>query len=144
VEVPDVDSAVDWLQNQKGNILLTTGSKDLGTFARLEDYRERVYPRILPNLDSLSHALELGYPGKHLICMQGPFSEALNTALLQQIGATVLVTKDTGTVGGFEEKVRAARAAGAKLLVIRRPSAEQGWTVDALLERFGDGKEAKR
>lgn len=142
-EVPDVAGAVDWLRRQPGTILLTTGSKDLGQFAQLGDYQERVYPRILPNLDSLSHALELGYPGKHLICMQGPFSEALNTAMLRQIGAAVLVTKDTGATGGFEEKVRAAQAAGAHLLVIRRPQAETGWTAEELLERFGKQEEAE-
>ena len=142
-EVPDVAGAEEWLRGQQGRVLLTTGSKDLGQFAQLEDYQERVYPRILPNLDSLSHALELGYPGKHLICMQGPFSEALNTAMLQQIGAAVLVTKDTGTTGGFEEKVRAAQAAGAHLLVIRRPGTETGWTAEELLEHFALHEEAE-
>lgn len=141
-EAADVAEAVEWLRRTPGAVLLTTGSKDLAQFAGLEDYRERLYPRILPNLDSLSHALELGYPGKHLICMQGPFSEALNTAMLRQIGAAVLVTKDTGTTGGFEEKVRAARAAGAHLLVIRRPGPEAGWTAEALLDRFGTREEA--
>lgn len=135
-EVPDMEAAVDWLAEHPGRVLLTTGSKDLGRFAQLPDFQERIYARILPNLDSLSHALELGYPGRHLICMQGPFSEELNAAMLRQTGASLLVTKDTGDVGGFAEKVRAARAAGAHVLVVRRPVQETGWTSEELLAHF--------
>lgn len=125
--------AADYLAGVEGKVLLTTGSKDLDVFASVPGYQERLYPRILPNLDSLTRALELGYPGKHIICMQGPFSEELNTALLRQIGAKVMVTKDTGAAGGFDEKVRAARAAGAALVVIGRPVEEEGPTAEELL-----------
>lgn len=142
-EVPDVASAVSWLAEHPGRVLLTTGSKDLGRFASLPDFSERLYARILPNLDSLTHALELGYPGRHLICMQGPFSEELNTALIRQVGASVLVTKDTGDVGGFAEKVRAAKAAGAHVLVVQRPVQETGWTSEELLALFLKEKGAK-
>lgn len=142
-EVPDMEAAVEWLAEHPGRVLLTTGSKDLGRFARLPDFQERLYARILPNLDSLSHALELGYPGRHLICMQGPFSEELNAAMLRQTGASVLVTKDAGNVGGFAEKVRAAKTAGAHVLVVRRPVREQGLTLDALFALFLKEKGAK-
>lgn len=135
-EVPDMEAAVDWLAEHPGMVLLTTGSKDLGRFVRLPDFQERIYARILPNLDSLSSALELGYPGRHLICMQGPFSEELNAAMLRQIGASVLVTKDTGDVGGFAEKIQAAQAAGAHVLVVRRPVRESGLTGGELLALF--------
>ena len=60
--------------------------------------------------------------------------QALNQAMMEAVGAKVLVTKDTGKAGGFLEKAEAARAAGAKLLVIRRPTEETGYTLDALLE----------
>ena len=142
-EVPDMAAAADWLAEHPGTVLLTTGSKDLGQFARLPDFKDRIYARILPNLDSLSHALELGYPGRHLICMQGPFTEELNAATLRQIGASVLVTKDTGDVGGFAEKVRAAQAAGAHVLVVRRPVQEQGSTLNDLFTLFLKEKGAK-
>ena len=39
--------------------------------------------------------------------MQGPFSQAMNAALLRRL-AQKLVTKDTGVSGGFAEKVAAA------------------------------------
>ena len=53
-------------------------------------------------------AASLGFVGKHLICMQGPFSRELNTAMLRQFDAAYLVTKDSGKVGGFEEKLAVA------------------------------------
>lgn len=122
------------LQNLPGNVLLTTGSKDLKTFTAVKDYPSRLFVRVLPSVESLTAALSLGYPASHVICMQGPFPRALNQAMVEAVGAKVLVTKDTGKAGGFLEKAEAARAAGAKLLVIRRPTEETGYTLDALLE----------
>ena len=122
------------LQNLPGNVLLTTGSKDLKTFTAVKDYAARLFVRVLPSVESLTAALSLGYPASHVICMQGPFPQALNQAMVEAVGAKVLVTKDTGKAGGFLEKAEAARAAGAKLLVIRRPIEETGHTLDALLE----------
>ncbi len=126
--------AAEKLQNLPGNVLLTTGSKDLKTFTAVKDYPSRLFVRVLPSVESLTAALSLGYPASHVICMQGPFPQALNQAMVEAVGAKVLVTKDTGKAGGFLEKAEAARAAGAKLLVIRRPTEETGYTLDALLE----------
>lgn len=64
--------------------------------------------------------------------MQGPFSYALNRALMEQFAIRFLVTKDGGAAGGFEEKARAAQDTGAQLIVIRRP-AERGETAEQIL-----------
>lgn len=112
--------------------LLTTGSKDLKVFTSVPDYREKLWVRILPSVESLTLAKEAGFPSSHIICMQGPFSVELNAAMLRQIGAGVLVTKDSGRAGGFAEKAEAARQAGAELLVIRRPVEETGQTLEEL------------
>lgn len=118
-----------------GNVLLTTGSKELNAFA-LPGLRERCFPRVLPSLDSLSRCLELGFPARQVICMQGPFTKELNAALMRQYHITTLVTKATGTAGGFWEKVDAAKAAGAGLLVIGRPSHEVGLSMEAVQKRI--------
>lgn len=131
--------AAEILETIPGNVLLTTGSKDLAVFAKLRDYQERLWVRILPSLDSLSTALALGYPASHIICMQGPFSRQMNWATLQSMDGKILVTKDTGKAGGFGEKVQAAREAGARLLVIRRPVMETGMELEALLEKLTGG-----
>lgn len=117
------------LANLPGNLLLTTGSKDLAVFTA---FRDRMWVRVLPSLDSLKHALDLGYPAAHIICMQGPFSLEMNLATLRAMDGKVLVTKDTGKPGGFLEKAEAARQANAKLLVIRRPTEETGFGLEEL------------
>ena len=78
-------------------------------------------------------AASLGFVGKHLICMQGPFSKELNTAMLKQFDAAYLVTKDSGKVGGVEEKLPSAREAGAKVILIGRPK-EPGTEGKSFLE----------
>ena len=132
--------AVALLAGTRGNILLTTGSKDLETYTALPDYRQRVYPRILPTVESVSRCLELGFPAGHLIAMQGPFSRELNLALLRQIEAAFLVTKESGAAGGFLQKLEAARQAGAEAVVIGRPVREEGLSLEqvqqVLRERY--------
>ena len=126
VFVEDADAAVEYLNKTQGNVLLTVGSKELSRYTAVRGFETRLYARILPVKESTDAAFALGFSGAHLICMQGPFSEELNAALLKSIDASYLVTKDTGAAGGFAEKIRAARACGATPVVIQRPSEEQG------------------
>ncbi len=44
--VPNAAAAVQFLEGTRGNILLTTGSKDLAVYAGLSDFGERVYARV--------------------------------------------------------------------------------------------------
>lgn len=120
VVVSSAAAAVQWLRQREGNVFLTTGSKDLAAFTLLPQYAERVTVRILPVQDSLRKALDLGYHPSRIIAMQGPFSEDLNRAMFLQCRATFVVTKDSGRIGGYEEKAAAAEKAGARLLVIGR------------------------
>lgn len=126
VHVPDVTSAADWLSRQKGNILVTTGSKELAAYCSIDDYRQRVYARVLPSAEAVEMCSSLGYEGQHIIAMQGPFSENMNLALLREYNCRFLVTKDGGREGGFEEKIKAARRAGAVSVMIDRPYLEEG------------------
>ena len=77
---------------------------------------------------------EMGLLGKQIICMEGPFCAELNAAMLKQVDAKYLVTKDTGVTGGFPEKIQGAKIAGAKVIVIRRPVAETGYSFAQILE----------
>lgn len=124
--VDSVREAVSFLAGTKGNILAATGSKELREFTELPDYRERVFARVLSTPEVVSLCAELGFTGKHLICMQGPFTEELNAAMLRQFQAEWLVTKESGSAGGFEEKLAAAQKAGAGVVLIGRPVREEG------------------
>lgn len=128
--VDSVDQAVDFLKKVTGNILVTTGSKELHKYTAIPDYQERVFARVLSTPEVAASCAKLGFTGKNLICMQGPFSEELNIAMLKQFQASYLVTKDTGKNGGFAEKIRAAKAAGAKVVLIGRPVAEEGMSLE--------------
>ena len=131
--VEDTAGAVEYLKQTEGNVLLTTGSKELKAFTALPDYEKRLYARVLSTPEVATMAASLGFVGKHLICMQGPFSKELNTAMLKQFDAAYLVTKDSGKVGGFEEKLLSAREAGAKVILIGRPK-EPGTEGKSFLE----------
>ena len=139
--VETVSDAAAFLSGTEGNILLTTGSKELAGFSQLPGFSERVWARVLPLQSSLDACAQAGLPASHIFAMQGPFSEAMNAAMLRTIGAQYLVTKDGGAPGGFEEKESAAKSAGARLVVIGRPPEEEGLslskTISALCARFG-------
>lgn len=140
VIVGSVKEAADWLAKTQGRILVTTGSKELHYFTDIPDYQERVYARVLATPEVVAHCKELGFLGQHLVCMQGPFSREMNTAMLRQFDASWLVTKESGKEGGFSEKLEAAREAGAKVVLVGRPLEEGGVSVEEgvhlLRERF--------
>lgn len=123
--------AADIVKGIPGNVLLTTGSKDLALYANaLPDFQERLYVRVLPAVSSLASAEELGIPARHIIAMQGPFSFELNCALIRDLDIACIVTKASGTAGGFDEKVEAAHACGIQLVVVSRPTSEEGESLD--------------
>ncbi len=121
--VPD---AIEKLKNTSGNILATTGSKEIAAYTALPDYKERVFARVLSLPKVTEQCAALGFEGRNLICMQGPFSLEMNAAMLRQYDCRYLVTKESGSTGGFMEKYEAAKQAGATLVLIGRPLAEEG------------------
>ena len=124
--------AAAFLAGCSGNVLLATGAKELAAFAALSP--ERLFPRVLPTREGIAACEAAGIPHKNIIAMQGPFSYALNCALIEQFSIRYLVTKDGGAVGGFAEKAQAAQDTGAQLIVVRRP-AENGQTAAQILAR---------
>lgn len=131
--VESTEAAVRFLEKTKGNILVTTGSKELEKYTALTDYRERIYARVLPFADSVVKCGELGIGGRHLICMQGPFSAEMNLAVIREYEIANMVTKESGQAGGYPQKYEAAKAAGINLVVIGRPE-EKGYTYQEILE----------
>ena len=67
-------AAVDWLNAHEGKVLLTTGSKELEAYTAVQDFQTRLFPRVLPTASVLEKCAALGFPGAHIIAMQGPFS----------------------------------------------------------------------
>jgi precorrin-2 dehydrogenase/sirohydrochlorin ferrochelatase/precorrin-6A/cobalt-precorrin-6A reductase len=81
----------------------------------------------------LESCTALGFAGRQLILMQGPFTAEMNAAMIRQLNGRYLVTKDSGEAGGFFEKYEAAVETGAQLLVIGRAEEEEGLSLKELV-----------
>ena len=92
VYVDSTEDAVRYLAGTQGNVLLTTGSKELAKYTELPEYQERLYARVLSLPSVMNDCSTYGITGKHLIGMQGPFSKEMNTAMLRQFDCKYLVT----------------------------------------------------
>ncbi len=136
-----IEQACNYLKSTKGNILVTTGSKELLPYTTISDYANRVFVRMLPTTDAIQKCEELGFSPKNLICMLGPFSEEINIAMLKHTKAKYIVTKETGNTGGVEEKISAANKLNVQVILIGRPiKNEEGITLEdakkVLMERL--------
>ena len=123
----DSYACAEALTEVNGNILLTTGSKELDIYCK-EEIKDRLYVRVLPGIESLKLCQSQGIAGKQIIALQGPFSAELNEALIRQYQITCLVTKESGKTGGYAEKIEAAKRAGIPVYVVGKPKEEQGMT----------------
>lgn len=130
VYVSSVEEAADYLRSTEGNILLTTGSKELGAFRELA---KRCYARVLPMEESLHSCQAAGIEASHILAMQGPFSKELNLAQIHSGNIRWLVSKDGGRSGGFLEKMDAAAESGVTAVVIGRPKQEEGMDYRSLM-----------
>ncbi len=126
VWVDSVAQAAEYLMGTKGNILIATGSKELYRYTELPDWKERCFARVLPSRDAVEECTRLGFEGRHLIAMQGPFTKEMNREMLNYAKAGYFVTKESGKAGGFGEKMQAAKESKAILVVVRRPREEGG------------------
>lgn len=147
-----VVSAAKELEKIQGNILLLTGSKDLKEIMTEISDKSRVYARVLPNIESIAKCEEAGLRGKQIIAMQGPFSKDMNVALINEICASVILTKESGATGGLDEKLLAARECGIKVVMIESPESRlegsgsnageyaKGYSLPEVLEKLGVDK----
>lgn len=121
-----VDEAASHLNKTTGKIFISTGSKKLDKYTIIDDYKNRCVARVLPTTEVMDKCEKLGFCGKNLICMQGPFSEELNYQMFKMTDADILVTKNTGHAGGFDEKCEAAIRLGMRIVVVGRPKESVG------------------
>lgn len=127
--VDSVQAAAEYLAGTEGNILITTGSKELSQYTAIPDYKDRCFARVLPTLQVMESCKALGFEGRNLIGMQGPFSEELNLAMIRQCDVKYMVTKQSGVNGGYNEKCEAALRAGINLVVVGAPDEDDTCSV---------------
>jgi precorrin-6A/cobalt-precorrin-6A reductase len=119
--VPDVAAAAQACLEHGRRIFLTTGANTLAAFREVMA-RKWVMARILPTVASLTQALQAGLSPAQIVALRGPFSQALERALLQEYGIDLLVTKESGAAGGLDAKLAAAAELGVPAVVISRPT----------------------
>lgn len=105
-------------------VFLTTGSRSLAVFKTeplLQDHRLII--RVLPEPAVIAECVALGFLPKDIVALQGPFSVELNVALFREYNSEVIVTKNSGPVGGTDTKLAAAMALQLPVVVIDRPLA---------------------
>ncbi|WP_139488618.1 precorrin-6A reductase [Brevibacillus dissolubilis] len=146
--VPDYQTAALAAKERKGVVMLTTGSKTLGIFAKhlIGDPDIRLVARMLPRKDNMEKCEELGVEQKNIVAMQGPFSKEMNAALYQHYGVTTMITKESGQVGAVDEKLEAAMELGIFTIMIDRPKLTYGALYsdfDGVLQALAANKQAQ-
>lgn len=103
-------------------VFITTGSHTLTHFTRSPSLqREQLIVRVLPTAAVLQLCEQEGLTPRQIIAMQGPFSLAMNELQFKEYDAEVIVTKNSGAVGGTDAKIAAAAALGLPVVVVDRP-----------------------
>lgn len=125
--------AIEFLSGTTGNILVTTGSKELEAYTALAQYAERVFPRVLPMTESIETCEKLGFAPRNIVALQGPFDTDLNLALMKHYDIRWLITKNSGDAGGFNEKLEAAAQLHVGVVILGRPPQQDGVSLEQAL-----------
>ena len=120
--VKDEEEAAQVAGERGSRILLTTGSKTLATFLHSPALSgKEIWARVLPTSSVLLACEALGLSPKYILALEGPFSYDMNRAMIADYQIDVLVTKNSGTIGGGDAKFSAAVDAGISVVVIDKP-----------------------
>jgi cobalt-precorrin-5B (C1)-methyltransferase len=124
---PPRDNDIVWCKNYTDAIgqlekycidklLALTG---VNTIAKLRPYwqKHECWFRILNREESLAKAQADGFPVDHLVY----YEQDDTTSLIAQLHPQAILTKESGTSGGYIGKIEAARVAGVKAFVTMRP-----------------------
>ena len=107
-------------QYPEGNILHFAGANTMEDVLKNVP-TERFYPRILKVPKSIEKCKKLSIENDHIIEMKGAASLKENINLIEKYDATVMITKESGEIGGVIEKIEAANQKDISLLMIKRP-----------------------
>ena len=107
----------------RGNVLHFAGANTMADIVRYVP-PERFYPRILKVESSLKKCEELKIPSDHIIPMTGAATLKENIDLIEKYSASVMITKESGAIGGVIEKIEAANQSDIAVVMIKRPEIE--------------------
>jgi len=107
VVVEDYDSLLRQLKKVDGNILNTTGSRNIDKFMS-SNLDNRIIHRVLPSVKVLEEILGKGVKVEDIVAMKGPVGYELNCGFIKEYNAKAIIMKDSGIQGGTQDKIKAA------------------------------------
>ena len=109
---------------RKGNILHFAGANTMEDILKHVTV-DRFYPRILKVESSIEKCERLGVDPTHIIPMTGAASIEENLELIEKYDAGVMITKESGEIGGVIEKIQAANEKNIAIVMIQRPKIDR-------------------
>ena len=104
----------------EGNILHFAGANTMEDILKYVS-TERFYPRILKVASSLEKCENLNVSADHIIPMTGAATTEENIELIERYDASVIITKESGEIGGVIDKINAANETDIAVIMIQRP-----------------------
>jgi precorrin-6A/cobalt-precorrin-6A reductase len=104
----------------EGNVLHFAGANTMEDVLKHVGV-DRFYPRILKVESSIEKCEKLGVDPSHIIPMNGAASLDENLELIEKYDACVMITKESGEIGGVIEKIQAANQKNIAVIMIQRP-----------------------
>lgn len=117
----DHEAAAHVAKTLGGPVFLTTGTKNLGTYANVFGTAVPFFVRLLPTVQNLEQCRHWRISADQIYALKGPFSQDLNRCLFNVTQAKVLVTKDSREQDG-EDKILPAIELGMEVVVVNRPT----------------------
>ena len=120
---PPRNPAITWIDDYSQvphdihSLLATTGVQSISKLKPLEAQGIKVYYRILNRDSSIALALKQGANMDQLCYYDAPQDIPIK--------ADAILLKESGTSGGFAEKVEAAKAQGMRIIALKRPEITQ-------------------
>lgn len=104
----------------EGNVLHFAGANTMADIVKYVSV-DRFYPRILKVEKSIQKCSQLNIDPSHIIAMTGAATKAENIDLIEKYDAGVIITKESGEIGGVVEKIEAANDKNIAVVMIQRP-----------------------
>ncbi|MCF8010826.1 MAG: precorrin-6A reductase [Clostridiales bacterium] len=128
----DFNEAVELAIDEEKTLFSTLGSKNLPVIVEKAARRDvRVIARVLPDPEVLFRCRDMGLSPAQIIAVQGPFSRGLNRELFLSCGTGVVITKESGSAGGVENKINAAVDLEIPIVIWMRPCFEYPMKVNS-------------
>lgn len=134
----DLDNLIKYIENLKGNILCALGSNKIKKFESLKNLKN-IYFRVLPTKAAIENIENIGVLAKNIIGIQGPFSKEFNSFIYKQYNINYLLTKESGDIGGEQEKIDSALENNIEIIILKKPLLNYPWKTnnfEIILEEF--------